>query len=554
MNKRGFTLIELLAVITILGIIMVVAFPGTIALLRNNDQHLSENLGKTMIEAAKKYVNDERIDGVGCKTIEASDLISKKLLKSLTVNDNKFSCTNGEVYVTFYSDTENKDTEYSYKLEGCNTTVSTYNSTDASNNSTVPISCGDFVAKSKGVIAIDPNFNKPSVDSLGSNYIPIKFDKDGKIYRADSQNLKRNSWYDYINKRWANMANVSLDGSSINVGDEIDKSNINDIYVWIPRFCYKQGDENRVSVKFVSSTITTDASLSPEALETNDTSCPAGYSIPTVFANNNIQGFWFAKYALDANEKSIANSSFKSVCNIDDFNNLTVNNITHYMTNSEYAAVRLLSASQYGNYDDVVNHKYDFKLNQGDTEASVTTGYSLGGNNVGNNYGIYDMYVPNSFYYTDACYGDNCTTVNEKDTANTEKNAFNTVAIKDNFLNDKDTFPDNISYTKDEWLKSSYCAGNTNKVCKTVSDAGCIKDDTSFNLDVSEGFRIIRSVQQDNNYINTSSYLYIVNNKKVKDLKNVPLQCEELFNQFVVNGAAYKKDEKCLLRRVITQN
>ena len=101
MNKKGFTLIEMLATITILGIIMVIAFPSVISLIRNNDKHLAEQLGTTMVTDAKKYVNDERLDGTGCKTIRHTELIYKKLLKGLSIG-NKFSCSEGEVQINFY--------------------------------------------------------------------------------------------------------------------------------------------------------------------------------------------------------------------------------------------------------------------------------------------------------------------------------------------------------------------------------------------------------------------------------------------------------------------
>lgn len=49
MNKKGFTLVELLATITILGIIMMVAVPNVVGIVKRNKD-------KTYIEDAKKLV------------------------------------------------------------------------------------------------------------------------------------------------------------------------------------------------------------------------------------------------------------------------------------------------------------------------------------------------------------------------------------------------------------------------------------------------------------------------------------------------------------------
>ena len=67
--------------------------------------------------------------------------------------------------------------------------------------------------------------------------VPIYY-KDGNVVKANKDNNDINNlWYDYANKKWANVAIVEKD--NYNVGDIIDKNDILAYYVWIPRFKYK---------------------------------------------------------------------------------------------------------------------------------------------------------------------------------------------------------------------------------------------------------------------------------------------------------------------------
>ena len=61
-NKRGFTLIELLAVITIMGILMMLATMTISRILEDSRKQMYINTAKTYIRTLKSDVNEGRYD------------------------------------------------------------------------------------------------------------------------------------------------------------------------------------------------------------------------------------------------------------------------------------------------------------------------------------------------------------------------------------------------------------------------------------------------------------------------------------------------------------
>ena len=80
------------------------------------------------------------------------------------------------------------------------------------------------------------NLSDPTFDNTGM--IPIMISNDGSVKTADLEE----DWYNYSEKRWANMALVKSSARSKYLGMEsvdVDSSDILAYFVWVPRFRYK---------------------------------------------------------------------------------------------------------------------------------------------------------------------------------------------------------------------------------------------------------------------------------------------------------------------------
>ncbi len=90
MNRRGLTLIELLAVITIMGLILLVVLPSVTSISKKAAEQQYNQAVTVLKSAAKAYV--EQIDSEGLynvgdyKTITLQDLVDAKLLDTPFIN------------------------------------------------------------------------------------------------------------------------------------------------------------------------------------------------------------------------------------------------------------------------------------------------------------------------------------------------------------------------------------------------------------------------------------------------------------------------------------
>ena len=226
--------------------------------------------------------------------------------------------------------------------------------------------------------------------------VPIYY-KDGNVVKANKDNNDINNlWYDYANKKWANVAIVEKD--NYNVGDIIDKNDILAYYVWIPRFKYKVWNinmdgsfaynayNNGINIVFengtnISGNITCDKDkCSGQNLDY--------YTHPAFI--NNLKGFWVSKYELSitSGPKFINGNKPYISSNIEEYESL-LNNIpvTYKLGNnlnsgiiksSEWGSIMYLAHSKYGNMDISYNNSYI----TGSNDLDSTTG---------NIYGVYDM-------------------------------------------------------------------------------------------------------------------------------------------------------------------
>lgn len=93
------------------------------------------------------------------------------------------------------------------------------------------------------------NNNMVNEPVLSGNMIPVSYDDKNHYWVKADYNNKSGSWYDYYDKRWANVILVRDDVIDDYINKDIGSViNLNDVlafYVWIPRFKYLVWDINR---------------------------------------------------------------------------------------------------------------------------------------------------------------------------------------------------------------------------------------------------------------------------------------------------------------------
>lgn len=113
MNKKGFTLMELLAVIVILALLAIVAYPNVARLINNAKNNVEEIQYSALLKVAQTYVSKHAATLGDNETICISDLKKDGLLEDKTIVDPKTDEEyNGCFQITW--DTENNQYDYVY--------------------------------------------------------------------------------------------------------------------------------------------------------------------------------------------------------------------------------------------------------------------------------------------------------------------------------------------------------------------------------------------------------------------------------------------------------
>ncbi len=280
--------------------------------------------------------------------------------------------------------------------------------------------------------------NQPT---LTSNMIPVYYDSTSDSWKkADSDNAdKSNQWYDYDNKMWANAVTVTSTNRdtylNANAGTEIPISDINTMWVWIPRYTYTYLNTNtpqEINVKFEKGTastgtikctdnVTGTSSTSETCTDTTNGGLKAGTSTYTHPAfwwdkndnnvreeNEELTGIWVGKFEVSSDTSCTASSSVAvgSGCNLQTIRPRILPNVTswrgaqvgtffngiqkmretgnkygfattdetHMMKNMEWGAVTYLSHSKYGiNKEVAINSANTYTTGCGPQSAGSTS-------------------------------------------------------------------------------------------------------------------------------------------------------------------------------------
>ena len=278
--------------------------------------------------------------------------------------------------------------------------------------------------------------------------IPVYYDEASSEWKkADSNNAKEaNKWYDYDNKMWANAVTVTNTNRETylkaDAGTTIPMSDINTMWVWIPRYTYTYLNTNtpqEISIKFESGTnstgtikcvdaVTGTSSTSETCTDETNGSLIAGtstYTHPAFWwdkdddnvreTGEELTGIWVGKFEVSSDTTCTAstNDGVGSGCNLQTirpqikpnvtswrgaqvgtfFNGIqkmresgnqygfSTTDETHMMKNMEWGAVTYLSHSKYGiNKEIAINSQDTYTTGCGpQSEGSTDYGSTCNG-------------------------------------------------------------------------------------------------------------------------------------------------------------------------------
>ena len=307
--------------------------------------------------------------------------------------------------------------------------------------SDVMITGGDGTSSNPYTLSISKNEDTSGANApvLASNMIPVYYDATAKVWKkADTSNKKiENRWYNYGEHIWANAVTVTSTNRTTylnaKAGTEIPLTDINTMWVWIPRFNavtpsnYNGGTQalpNAIDVTFVkpsetaidaftfgtkslsgfwyakfeTSHSTLTSSTTGNNLACTTTTCTNANNIlikPSVksLRYNNVSNFFFASRSMEQ-----SGNSFGFVSSEVD---------THMSKNNEWGAVAYLTQSIYGRCSNSttcseigINNNSGYitgigaapgTSNTSSTTNTYDTTVGMGASTTGNIYGVYDM-------------------------------------------------------------------------------------------------------------------------------------------------------------------
>ena len=233
--------------------------------------------------------------------------------------------------------------------------------------------------------------------------IPVVISDTGVVTKADTSK----EWYSYENKKWANSVILKDESITYQDGEEIQESNIESYFVWIPRYKYKIFNAGSYTGL---TTISNSTQTIEVVFENKDTTQSNGTTVGSylthpAFTSLDVNGIWVGKFetgydgatsTAKAQVNSVDTSKIIIKPNVYSWRNIAVGNIfknsydykrdldSHMMKNTEWGAVAYLQHSKYGSQASVrINNNSSYITGYAAT-VEPTLGYAGGTSTAGN--------------------------------------------------------------------------------------------------------------------------------------------------------------------------
>ena len=381
--KKGFTLFELLTTLVVIGLVYIIIFPASLEIIRRSSLRIDQATQSIIYAQTKLYLNDNphqypknemNIYCLELQYLKEAGYLEGNLFDGFKRQNLDYDLV---VKITFDEQFAFEVVDYRY----CDENVESINYIDQS------------------------GANPPKL--MGS-MIPVIWN-EGWI-TADLAT----DWYDYDQKRWANVVLVFpqnrqlyLDGGPDIMVTEAD---IMAHFVWIPRYRYKLFNseaayisERTIQVQFESTVVVKSISDITGQWLTH----------PAFTTNQDLSGFWVGKFSTTGNQyvptikpnKSMlldqtTKNQYQSAMLIG-INDYGLNGESRMMRNLEWGAVAYLSMSTYGlNSEVAINPNLNYltgcayldinNISTIECETYEST-YGIKASTTGNVYGVYDM-------------------------------------------------------------------------------------------------------------------------------------------------------------------
>ena len=213
---------------------------------------------------------------------------------------------------------------------------------------------------------------------LDDGMIPVVFDTSGSSTLVKTISSTDANWYNYKNKKWANVVLVNNNSRAnyLNTtGVTVNEDDILAYYVWVPRYKYKiwsvdnnnkKGKEQEIDIVFENKTTSKSLGTAVGEYRTH----PA-----FTFGSDELNGIWVGKFETTGNATTPTvkpdvislrgqnvSTQFATAQKFGEPTYGVSSNIdAHMMKNSEWGAVAYLSHSKYGaNREIYINNSFDY--------------------------------------------------------------------------------------------------------------------------------------------------------------------------------------------------